>query len=756
LSLGSWSTHQLTEFLAVISASQEEAEATRGAVERAAEALEAEFGAILRDGEVVASVGFPRNDVPAADLAAIAAGETETLEVPGLGVCQTAVVPYGEEPNGRLVLARLGDDPFGREDLNLLRGMSRVVTLTLRLLRMVEDERALRKESGRLLRSLQEREMLLEQLSQLQRRISTGARAGEVLEAVADGAAALVAADIVDVRLIAPDDPSELVIGATRGVAPELARRIRRIPIASGAAGRAIAAGRLVCIEDYQSFRGLSGATELKSTGGQTVMAVPLYEHSSIVGALIVASRDPERRFSESEREMVAAYAEQASIALAAARAVDGMRQAYSDSLTGLPNRALLLDRMEMTRARAEREQEPMTVLFLDLDGFKPVNDSLGHLAGDRLLVEVARRVRGCLRRGDTAARLGGDEFAVLLADLGDIRRAERIARRILLALAEPFTLLGKEVFVTASIGIAAGLDDPEDLLRNADVAMYRVKREDKNGFRLFEPDMHTAVLERLELEADLRRAIEREELVLHFQPVVGLDDGAVVGVEALVRWHHPTRGLLMPLDFIPVAEETGLIVEVGRWVLGAACRQVVAWQRELGSAAPDWISVNLSGRDLLEEDLDDGVAAALAESGLDPARLTLEITETVIVQDGGRALGQLERLKELGVRLAIDDFGTGYSSLRYLGRFPVDVLKVAKPFVDGVLDDRDAALVRTVVSLADSLQLATVAEGIEHAEQRQRLVELGCTLGQGYLFARPLPVETLEPVLRERASIAA
>jgi diguanylate cyclase (GGDEF)-like protein len=756
LSLGSWSTHQLTEFLAVISASQEEAEATRGAVERAAEALEAEFGAILRDGEVVASVGFPRNEAPAAELAAIAAGETETLDVAGLGVCQTAVVPYGEEPNGRLVLARLGDDPFDREDLNLLRGMSRVVTLTLRLLRMVEDERALRKESGRLLRSLQEREMLLEQLSQLQHRISTGARAGEVLEAVADGAAALVAADIVDVRLIAPDDPSELVVAASRGVDPDLARRIRRIPIAAGTAGRAIASGRLVWVENYQDFGGLRGATALAATGAHTVMAVPLYEHSSIVGALIVASCDPERHFSESEREMVAAYAEQASIALAAARAVDGMRQAYSDSLTGLPNRALLLDRMEATRARAEREQESMTVLFLDLDGFKPVNDSLGHLAGDRLLVEVARRVRGCLRRGDTAARLGGDEFAVLLADLGDVRRAERIARRILLALAEPFTLLGKEVFVTASVGIASGLDDPEDLLRNADVAMYRVKREGKNGFRLFEPDMHTAVLERLELEADLRKAIEREELVLHFQPVVDLDDGAVVGVEALVRWHHPTRGLLMPLDFIPLAEETGLIVDVGRWVLATACRQVVAWQRALGSAAPDWISVNLSGRDLLEEELDRGVAAALEESGLDPARLTLEITETVIVQDGGRALAQLERLKELGVRLAIDDFGTGYSSLRYLGRFPVDVLKVAKPFVDGVLDDRDAALVRTVVSLAESLHLSTVAEGIEHAEQRERLVELGCTLGQGYLFARPLPVETLEPVLREHASLAA
>jgi diguanylate cyclase (GGDEF)-like protein len=653
LSQGSWSTHQLTEFLAVVSASQEEAEATRGAVERAAtrgaveraaEALEAEFGAILRGGEVVASVGFPRNGAPVADLAAVAAGERDTLEVPGLGTCQTAVVPYGDDPTGRLVLARLGDDPFGREDVNLLRGMSRVVTLTLRLLRMVEKERALREESGRLLRSLQERQLLLEQLSQLQRCISSGARASEVLEAIADGAAALGSADISAVRLIAPDDPSELVTAASRGVEPDVARRIRRIPIASGAAGRAIAAGRLVWIEDYQASQGLSAATDLAATGVRSALAVPLYEHSSIVGALVVASTDPRRVFTDSEREMVVAYAEQASIALAAARAVDGMRQAYSDSLTGLPNRALLLDRMETTRARAEREQQPMTVLFLDLDGFKPVNDSLGHLAGDRLLVEVSRRVRRCLRRGDTAARLGGDEFAVLLADLGDIRRAERVARRILLALREPFTLLGKEVFVSASVGIAAGLEDPEDLLRNADVAMYRAKREGKNGFRIFEPDMHAAVLERLELEADLRKAIEREELVLHFQPVVDLSDGAVVGVEALVRWQHPRRGLLMPVDFIPLAEETGLVVDVGRWVVRAACRQAVAWQRELGRAAPSWISVNLSGRDLLEDDLDRGVAEALADSGLDSSRLTLEITETVIVQDGGRALAQLER----------------------------------------------------------------------------------------------------------------
>ncbi|MGH3050450.1 MAG: putative bifunctional diguanylate cyclase/phosphodiesterase, partial [Gaiellaceae bacterium] len=376
------------------------------------------------------------------------------------------------------------------------------------------------------------------------------------------------------------------------------------------------------------------------------------------------------------------------------------------------------------------------------------VNDSLGHLAGDRLLIEVARRLGGCVRRADTVARLGGDEFAILLGEVGESERAPLVAGRVTDALREPFDVLGREVFVSASIGIASGLDEPEDLLRNADVAMYRAKRDAHGGYKTFERGMHAAVVERLELEADLRRAVERDELMLHYQPIVELATGRIVGVEALLRWNHPVRGPVGPLQFIPMAEETGLIVALGRWVLGEACRRAARSRRLLGGDAP-WTSVNISGRQLLDSGLAGDVEAALAAVDLPASALALEITETVLVQDVDLAVGRLEELRRLGVLIAIDDFGTGYSSLRYLRRLPADMLKVAKPFVDGLAGPKDAALVETIVALGRSLGLVTVAEGIETEPQHQRLLELDCPLGQGFLFARPVPAEALDELLR-------
>jgi diguanylate cyclase (GGDEF)-like protein len=452
---------------------------------------------------------------------------------------------------------------------------------------------------------------------------------------------------------------------------------------------------------------------------------------------------------------MLLAYAEQASLALTAARTADTVRHAFNDPLTGLPNRALLLDRMELTLGRGEREGKVVTVLFLDLDGFKLVNDSLGHLAGDRLLIDVARRLDGCVRRGDTVARLGGDEFAILLGEIGEQDRAAGVAERVIDAFGEPFDLLGREVFVSASIGIASGLDEPDDLLRNADVAMYRAKRAQPGTYATFERSMHEAVVQRLELEADLRRVIDRDELVLHYQPIVDLAQGRVTGVEALLRWDHPQRGLVAPLQFVPMAEETGLIVALGRWVLDEACRQAAAWRAELGAGAP-WVSVNISGRQLVDSGLARDVRAALAAADLPPEALAVEITETVLVQDVKLAVERLEELRGLGVLVAIDDFGTGYSSLRYLRRFPADLLKVAKPFVDGLDDPKDAALVQTILALGRSLGLVAIAEGIETADQHRRLAALGCPLGQGYLFARPVPPDALDALLRSgRAPVA-
>jgi diguanylate cyclase (GGDEF)-like protein len=715
----------------------------------------------VRAGSVVASVGFPRGRVPSAQLVELAAGAVDRLELPGAGPCPTAVVPLDDDPSGRLVLARIGQEPFGPEDVSLLRGMARVLTLTLRLLRTLADERGLREQSerqaaekARLLFSLQERQQLLEQLSELQRCISDRTPLDRVLAAVVDGARALAGTELAVLRLVDSNQPSELLTAAVSGDTAELLRRTRRTPVAQGAAWREIVEGRVAVVRDDQGGAGM--VADLLEAGVGTALAVPLHEHGEIVGALVVASVDADRVFPSSQREMLVSFAEQASVALAAAKTANSIRHAFNDSLTGLPNRALLLDRLDLALGRAEREGKPVSVLFLDLDGFKVVNDSLGHVAGDMLLIDVARRLRGCLRRGDTAARIGGDEFAILLGDIGCPELAPLVAERVIAALREPFTVLAREVFVSASIGIASGLDDAQDLLRNADVAMYRAKRTGEDGsYATFEPSMHAAVVERLEIEADLRRAIERDELVLHYQPIVELGSGRVVGLEALLRWAHPARGLVMPLEFIPLAEETRLIVELDRWVLREACRQAALW-REHAETEPPWISVNVSGMHLLDGSLGADAAAALAESGLDAASLSLEITETVLVQDVAAAVHGLEELRALGVSIAIDDFGTGYSSLRYIRRFPADMLKIAKPFVDDLNDETDVALVRTIVALADSLGLRTVAEGIEETRQLERLRELGCTLGQGYLFARPLAADDVPPLLAAAPRVAA
>ena len=706
----------------------------------------------------MASVGFPRGRVPSEQLVALAAGAAARLDVPGVGACPAAVVPLDDDASGRVVLARIGQEPFGPEDVSLLRGMSRVLTLTLQLLRVVGEERTLREESerqaeekARLLASLQERQQLLEQLSALQRCVSERTPLERVLGAVVDGARALAGTQLAVLRLIDPSHPSDLFTAAVSGDDAALLRRTRRTPEASGAAWREIAEGRVAAIAAEDDM-----VADLIEAGVRSGLAVPLHEHGAVVGALIVASREARHGFPLSQREMLVSFAEQASVALAAAKTANSIRHAFNDSLTGLPNRALLLDRLEVALGRADRERKPVSVLFLDLDGFKVVNDSLGHVAGDRLLIDVAGRLRGCLRRGDTAARIGGDEFAILLGDLGNPERAQHVAERVIAALREPFTVLGREVFVSASIGIAYGQDDAQDLLRNADVAMYRAKRSDEAGaYATFEPSMHTAVVERLEIEADLRRAIERDELLLHYQPIIELASGRIAGVEALLRWAHPRRGLVMPFEFIPLAEETRLILELGRWVLREACRQAAFWRADPRTDRPT-VSVNISGLQLLDSSLDAEVAAALADSGLEPASLTLEITETVLVQDVAAAVDRLEKLRALGVSIAIDDFGTGYSSLRYIRRFPADVLKIAKPFVDGLHDETDAALVRTIVALADSLALRTVAEGIEDHRQLARLRELGCLLGQGYLFARPLPAHDVTELLRGAGQLAA
>ncbi len=429
--------------------------------------------------------------------------------------------------------------------------------------------------------------------------------------------------------------------------------------------------------------------------------------------------------------------------------------QAFHDVLTGLENRFLFLDRLGHALARAGRGGRPTAVIFLDLDDFKAVNDRLGHAAGDRLLVAVGARLKAVTRAGDTVARLGGDEFAIIIEET-DSAEADQAAARILDTLTPAFLLGDRQIVVRASVGIAVQSSDGADadeLLRRADIAMYAAKSAGGNRHVTYEPQLYDATVARMELKADLRGALERGELHVAYQPIVDLASAAITGAEALMRWNHPKHGAVAPTDFIPLAEENGLILELGRWILESACRQARAWQEATGHETLS-ISVNLSGRQIVDPDLAADVGRILAESGLAPPTLTLEMTESVLVQDVEATMGTLRALKALGVRLAIDDFGTGYSSLSYLRQFPIDILKIDRSFISSLDGSTDSmALVRSILNLSSTLRLETVAEGIEESEQREVLRELGAQQGQGYLFARPMAPDDMGELLADSAT---
>jgi diguanylate cyclase (GGDEF)-like protein len=434
------------------------------------------------------------------------------------------------------------------------------------------------------------------------------------------------------------------------------------------------------------------------------------------------------------------------------------LHDALHDALTGLPNRALFMDRLAHAMAIAHRRADYLfAVLFMDLDRFKVINDSLGHLVGDQILIAFGRRLSETLRPGDTVARLGGDEFVVLLEDIRGVGNAVAIAERVQVLLAEPFPVSGHDIFATASMGVAvtaAEYETPEQVLRDADTAMYQAKGQGKARCVVFEPGMHAHAVERLRMETDLRRAIERNEFAVYYQPILSLITGTVVGYEALARWQHPDRGLVYPADFIPVAEETGMIVAIDRLVLREACGQMRSWQAQFPDHSLNFMSVNLSNKQMSQPDLVEHVALVLTETGLAPECLKLEITENVVIGDPDAMASTLGRLRALGVQLYIDDFGTGYSSLSYLHRLPIDGLKIDRSFIRRMGErGENADIVKTIMTLAKDMHINVVAEGIETSSQLAHIRALACEYGQGYLFSRPVESRRARDFLQFTAS---
>jgi diguanylate cyclase (GGDEF)-like protein len=528
-------------------------------------------------------------------------------------------------------------------------------------------------------------------------------------------------------------------------------------PVAAGASRRILS--MIGSDGDAVLLSSLPGAVKIADLDGadlKDAMVAALHGETRVVGTFMLGKAEGAvATFDEDELRLFETLANQVSVALENGRLEHSLaqlksleaelvRQAYHDPLTELANRALFRDRVKERLEQLQPGDPGIAVLFIDLDDFKTVNDSLGHAAGDQLLMAVGERIEQCVRAGDLAARLGGDEFAVLLEGIDDIQLAATMAQRILAAFRKPVGVDGANLSVQASIGVATSetAQDVDEFLRNADVAMYTAKRNGKGWFQLFEPLMGTEVVERHQLKADLERAIERGEFTVYYQPFVDLKDGRIVSVEALVRWEHPTRGLLLPADFIPLAEETGLIVAIGREVLREACRQASLWR----TVHPDLaMSVNLSPRQIEHRALVDDVRVALEDAALEPEALILEITESIMVQDLELTVDTLTALKGVGVLLAIDDFGTGYSSLSYLRRLPVDILKIAKPFVDGLgTTPEELAFVHANVKMGQTLHLELVAEGVEREEQFLQLSDLDCDFGQGFYFAKPMPADDM------------
>lgn len=603
-------------------------------------------------------------------------------------------------------------------------------------------------------------EMLTDQATILEM-ISTGAPRAEVLDAICcaveaqgrDIACAVFLVDEARGRLRLAASPS-LPAGFQQALADG-------VPLQEGHGASATAARAVpVVVDDIATDPVARGSRDDALRYGMTsASAMPIVASggTSVLGTLTAYSGGGPSQLSSTGS--VLARAVRLVTVAEERRAFEEQlaHQAQHDPLTGLPNRVLFMEFLALALSRARRHRSSLAVLFLDLDRFKVVNDSLGHDAGDDLLVVLASRLREVLRPGDTIARFGGDEFTVLCEDLPPTspeEHAAELADRLLHTVREPFPL-EPETYLGASIGIAlsqAGAARPDELLRDADAAMYRAKERGRGHWVVFDEAMRASARKRLETETDLHRALEREELCLHFQPIVSLESARCIGAEALIRWNHPERGLLPPSEFVPLAEESGMILPIGQWVIDHACSWLAAFQRSTPASEPFWLAVNLSARQLARPDFVEGLARSLAASRVDPSGMCLEFTESILMGEDNDVLDTIHGIVDLGVSLCVDDFGTGYSSLGYLKRLPVDTVKVDRGFVDGLGDDPDdTAIVAAVAGLGHALGLRVIGEGVETTRQLSALVRLGCDQAQGYLFARPLSADALTARLSRR-----
>jgi diguanylate cyclase (GGDEF)-like protein len=768
-SLG-WAAQQLAEFLAVLTAASDELSALDDGLECLAYSFEADACAFLRESRVEASRGWTEGH-PGAEILAAASSEETGILVQGAGWCETVAIGVDKEAATSLLIARAGK-PFSAEEVGLLRGMARVLGLALRLLGTVAVERQHVEENQRhleenkaLVATLRERQALLERLGQIQHKISSRRSLEEVLDAITAGAAELLGEEMVALRLIDESEPDVMVVVSSVDISSELLAQFGRARVGTGVAGRAIVEDRLCVAEDHPEADGTIGA--FADNGVSAAMAAPVHLAGRTVGSLAVASRSEGRTYSEAERNILIGFADHAGLALNDARTVqamdkaldDAMHQATHDELTGLPNRACFFDRTDQALRQASRDGSRTAVLLFDLDRFKEINDTLGHKYGDRVLCEIGPRLRPGLRAGDTLARLGGDEFCVLLPDVGCLAAAVEVAERLLGLLEEPFEIDGMTLAVEASCGIAvapADGDSSDLLLQRSDVAMYLAKNSHANVV-VYHDDLNLNTPARLSLLGELRMAIPRGQLVLYYQPKAVLSTGMTEGVEALIRWQHPTLGLVPPDQFIPMAEHTGLIKNLTSWVLNTALCQLREWREGTDPHIPQLtMAVNLSTRSLLDDAFPAEVVAALDKWDVPAALLELEITESAIMADPVEAHRLLSELSAIGVKIAIDDFGTGYSSLAYLKDLPVDQLKIDKSFVLNMhRDPDDAIIVKSVIELGHNLGLQTIAEGIEDLETWQQLTILGCDSAQGYYLAKPLPPADLEAWFQQRGTLA-